>query len=167
MGKFVNQYLKGDWFNSESTAILINEAQYAKAENYPIEEEDVYKDIVRIPEVHRIDRNGKPIEESTVCWIYGTPHRSIAVLRGYQKSINAEIYMDERTRNRLGVKAGESYEFRFKRARLWGQLIWAWKASETGYRVASRLAVIGLILGLLAFIPVLIDWGKSLWACLK
>jgi hypothetical protein len=88
-----------------------------KLKIYPIAEEDVYKDIVRIPEVHRIDRNGNPIEESTVCWIYGTPHRSTAVLRGYQKSVNAEIHMDERTRNRLGVKAGESYEFKFKRAK--------------------------------------------------
>lgn len=132
-----------------------------------IEEADVYKDIVRIPELHRTDREGKPIEESTVCWINGTPQRSVAVLRGYQKSANAEIHMDERTRNRLGVQLDHSYDFRFKKAGFCGQLKWAWKASETGYRVASRLGVIGLIVGLLAFIPVLVDWIKALVCWLR
>jgi hypothetical protein len=127
-----------------------------------IGEEDVYKDIVRIPEIHRTDRNGKTIEESTVCWIDGTPERSVAVLRGYQQSTDAEIHMDDRTRARLGVKLGHPYDFRFKQAGFCGQLKWAWKASETGYRVASRLGVIGLIVGVLAFIPVLVDWIKSL-----
>jgi len=73
--------------------------------------------------------------------------------------------MDEKTRNRLGgIKIGESYDFTFTPAGLPGQLRWAWNASETGYRVASRLAVIGLILGLLAFVPVLVEWVKRLWA---
>jgi hypothetical protein len=115
--------------------------------------EDIYKDIVRIPQVHRIDKDGKPIEESTVCWIRGAPHVSLAVLRGYRDSENAEIHMDERTRNRLGVQIGDSIKFEFETAGLWGQLKWAWGASETAYRVSSRLAVVGLILGILAFIP--------------
>lgn len=130
-----------------------------------IPEQDVYKDIVRIPEVHRIDKKGNTIEESTACWIKGAPRSSVAVLRGYQMSDSAEIHMDDRTRNRLGVQLDELHDFRFRPAGLWGQLVWAWKASETGYRVASRLAVIGLILGVLAFIPVLADWVKSLWSC--
>ena len=124
--------------------------------------EDVYKDIVRIPQVHRTDKNGQPIEESTVCWIRGAPRVSVAVLRGYQDSQNAEIHMDERTRNRLGVQIGESIKFEFETAGSWGQLKWAWRASETGYRVSSRLAVVGLFLGVLAFIPVFCDWIK--WA---
>jgi hypothetical protein len=130
----------------------------------PISEEDIYKDIVQVPEVHRVGEDGSSIEESTVCWIDGTPHASVAVLRGYQQSSDAEIHMDERTRNRLGVKVGESHEFKFKRAGWWGQLRWAWNASETGYRVTSRLAVIGLLLGLLAFVPVLVEFIKWLWA---
>jgi hypothetical protein len=124
--------------------------------------EDVYKDLVRIPENFRKDKDGKTIEESTVCWIHGAPRVSLAVLRGYQKQPNGpEIHMDDRTRNRLGVHLGESYEFEFKVAGLWGELKWAWRASETGYRVASRLAIVGLILGLLAFLPVfwdLLNW---------
>ncbi len=132
-----------------------------------IPDEDVYKDMVRIAEVYRIDKDGDPIEESTVCWIDGTPQSTVAVLRGYQKSADAEIHMDERTRHRLGVQIDETHEFAFRRAGIWGQLRWAWDASETGYRVASRLAVIGFILGLLAFIPVLKDLVASLWRCLS
>ena len=130
-----------------------------------LQDGDVYKDIVRIAEVHRADKNGEIIEESTVCWISGGPHSSLAVLRGYQNSDKAEIHMDDRTRARLGVKLDEIHDFEFRRAGLWGQLRWAWSASETGYRVSSRLAVIGLILGVLAFIPVLIDLAKSLLRC--
>ncbi len=134
----------------------------------PISEEFIYKDTVQIPEVHRTDKNGKTIEEATVCLIGGTPRSSFVVLRGYQESIKPEIHMDERTRNRLGgIKIGESYDFAFTPVGLRGQLQWAWNASETGYRVASRLAVIGLILGLLAFIPVLVDWIKALWSCIS
>jgi hypothetical protein len=129
----------------------------------PIPEEDVYRDIVRIPEVYRTDKKGKTIEESKVCRIEGTPRSSYAVLRGYQISSNAEIHMDERTRNRLGVQLDELHDFKFRPAGLWGELDWALNASETGYRVASRLAIIGFILGVLAFIPVLADWAKLLW----
>ncbi|SRR5258708_3470217 len=136
-----------------------------KLEVRSIADEGVYKDIVRIPEVHRTDKNGDTIEESTCCRISGTPRSSFAVLRGYQKCEKAEIHMDDRTRNRLGgIKVGESYDFTFTPAGLSGQLQWAWNASETGYRVASRLAVIGLVLGLLAFIPVLVECVKWLWA---
>jgi hypothetical protein len=128
-----------------------------------IADRDVYKDIVRIPEIHRVDRNGNIIEEATICWIRGTPKKSVVTLRGFQRSSAPEIRMDERTRLRLGVDSGESYDFEFKHAGMWGQLKWAWRASETGYQVASRLAVIGLVLGILAFLPVLHDW--LIWLC--
>jgi hypothetical protein len=116
-------------------------------EVHQLAEEDVYKDLVRIPQSQRLDRSGDKIEESTICWIYGTPKSSVATLRGFQASSGPEVHMDERTRNRLGVELGQSYNFTFKKAGVWGQLRWAWCASETGYKVASRIAVIGLVLG--------------------
>jgi hypothetical protein len=130
---------------------------------HELAKEDVYKDLVRIPECHRLDESGNRIEESTVCWIRGTPKESVATLRGFQHSKGPEIHMDDRTRNRLGVELGRSYNFTFSKARWWGQLRWAWCASETGYQIASRLAVIGLLLGILAFLPLLVDWLKCLW----
>ena len=100
-------------------------------------QEDVYKDLVRIPECKRFDESGNEIEESTICWIRGAPKESVATLRGFQNSVDPKIYMDERTRNRLGVELGESYNFTFRKAGLWGQLRWAWCASETGYQIAT------------------------------
>jgi hypothetical protein len=132
-----------------------------------IPDEDVYKDIIRVPEAYRIDENGNTIEESRACRIGGAPRGSVAVLRGWRGSMSAEIHMDEKTRNRLGVRLDECYDFTFRPVGLWGQLVWAWNASETGYRVASRLAVIGLMLGVLAFIPVLWDWAKLIWQCTR
>jgi hypothetical protein len=132
-----------------------------------IADRDVYKDIVRVPERYRLDESGKPIEEATLCGIRGTPKKSVVMLRGFQRSDDPEIRMDDRTRFRLGVELGKSYDFRFQRASPWGQLRWAWCASETGYKVASRLAVIGLVLGVLAFLPVLADWMRYLWEYAK
>jgi hypothetical protein len=132
-----------------------------------IADQDVYKDIVRVPERYRLDESDETIEEATICWINGTPRKSIVTLRGFQRSDEPEIRMDDRTRIRLGVELGKSYNFTFKRASVWGQLRWAWSASETGYKVASRLAVIGFFLGVLAFLPVLAEWMKFLWDCAK
>jgi hypothetical protein len=132
-----------------------------------IADRDVYKDIVRVPERYRLDESGEIIEEATICWILGTSKKSVVTLRGFQRSDEPEIRMDDRTRIRLGVKLGESYNFTFKRAYVWGQIRWAWCASETGYKIASRLAVIGLFLGILAFLPVLADWMKLLWEYVK
>jgi hypothetical protein len=129
-----------------------------------VAEEDVYKDIARIPQAHRVDKKGNPIEESTVCWVDGTPSRSLVVLRGYKGAAGAagaEIHMDERTRDRLGVKLGEVHNFRFRAAGHWGQFRWALTASETGYRVASRIAAVSLFVGFIGLIPVSIDWAKS------
>jgi hypothetical protein len=133
----------------------------------PIADRDVYKDIVRIPEAHRVDKKGKTIEEATVCWVHGTPKKHVVTVRGFQLSSAPEIRMDDRSRGRLGVRSGESYPFEFTRAGICGQLWWAWSASETGYKVASRLALIGLLLGVLAFIPILQDWLKGLWEWAK
>lgn len=136
-----------------------------KLKVFRIAKEDVYKDIVRIPETHRTDKNGNTIEESTVCGVSGTPKTSFVVLRGYEDSTEAEIHMDDSTRIRLGVKLHETYDFQFKPARFSGQLRWAWKASETGYRVASRLGIAGFILGVLSLLlalPPFVDWIKDL-----
>ena len=141
-----------------------------KLKVFQIAKEDVYKDIVRIPETHRTDENGKTIEESTVCWVSGTPKSSFVVLRGYQDSTDAEIHMDDSTRTRLGVKLHDSYDFRFKKAGFAGQLKWAWEASETGYRVASRLGIAGFMLGILSLIlalPPLVDWIRDLLCRLR
>ncbi len=117
--------------------------------------EDIYKDIVRVPEEHRRDVIGETIEESTVCKITANHKSTYAVLRGtrgVQAKPEAVAMMDDKTRNRLGLKKGDEIEFGFKHSRFWGQWWWAWNASETAFRVATRLALVSLALGLLGFV---------------
>jgi hypothetical protein len=125
-----------------------------RLEVHQLPKDDVYKDIVRVNERHRRDRQGNPIKEGRVCRVIANQRRCFAVLRGYEDSDTPRIRMDDFTRKeRLGLDVDKSYDFEFRPAGLIGQLRWAWNAAEMGYQVASRIAVMGLVLGCLAFIP--------------
>jgi hypothetical protein len=71
--------------------------------------------------------------------------------------------MDDVTRDYLGVSYGQAYEFQIRPSRWCGELRWALGATEIGYRISSRLAVLSVLLGclglLLAAFP---DWGGML-----
>jgi len=115
-------------------------------------EEDVYKDIARIAEANRLDSTGAIIPEGEVCKL-STSGRSVFVLiRGKGETAEAAVWLDERTRNCLGVSAGHQAEFTVERAGLIGQFRWAWNAAEPSYRVAARLAVVSVILGLIGLL---------------
>lgn len=116
-------------------------------------EEEVYRDIVRVPEAQRTDRNGRMIKEGEICEISGNHRKAFAILRGNEQSTAPNILMDERTRNALCVCLNQKYEFQFTQVSLWGQARWAWSASDIGYRVATRIAIVALVLGILGFIP--------------
>jgi hypothetical protein len=111
--------------------------------------EDVYRDIARIPEAHRLDVGGRLIPEGTVCRVLAGCRKAFVVLRGKGDCSDAAIWLDERTRNLLNVNLGEEAEFQLKKVRLWGQLRWAWDSADAAYRVAARLAVLSVVLGLL------------------
>lgn len=110
-------------------------------------EEDVYRDIARVPEVHRKDRKGKMIEEGNVCRLTCEGRSTYVLLRGKGDEAEGAIWLDERTRNRLGITAGSQRGFEFCPAGIWGQTCWAWSASDPSYRVSARLAVLSLALG--------------------
>jgi len=110
-------------------------------------ETDVYRDIARVPEIHRKDQTGRTVPEGSVCKL-STPGRSVYVLlRGVGDETEAGIWLDERTRNRLSLSVGHQAEFEFHPCGLWGQTCWAWSASDPSYRVAARLAVLSVLLG--------------------
>ena len=62
--------------------------------------------------------------------------------------------MDDFTRgpDKLDVNQDQQYDFEFKPAGFCGGVLWAWNATEMGYRIASRIAVISLVSGLLALL---------------
>jgi hypothetical protein len=65
---------------------------------------------------------------------------------------NAAIYIDEKSRNALGVAIRDVKEFTFRPARWWGVLKWVWQASDPAYRVGARLGIAGFILGIIGLI---------------
>jgi len=115
-------------------------------------EADVYRDIARIPEPHRKDRRGQTIAEGSVCKLSSSGKSVYVLLRGKGETEEAAIWMDERTRNKLGVSTGQEVDFDLSTVGWKGQFLWAWSASDPAYRITARLALISVILGCLGFI---------------
>ncbi len=124
-----------------------------RLEVHELNHEDVYKDIIRVNEAHRINKQGENIKEGQVCLVRVEGRKCLAVLRGCQHSKAPEIRMDEYTREKkLAVLCKHSYEFEFKPVGMIGEFRWAWNATEMGYQVSSRLAVLGFITGVLGLL---------------
>jgi hypothetical protein len=138
-----------------------------KLEVHQLSGAEVYRDIVRVNEAHRTDKRKKPIKEGQVCLIRANGRKCLAVLRGYQNGNAAEIRMDDYTRgaDKLDLRYLQSYEFEFKKVRFIGKCRWAWNATEMGYQVASRIALIGFVMGLVGLF-LAVDW-HWFWSVLR
>lgn len=110
--------------------------------------DDVYKDIIHIPESCRHDAYGHVIPEGTVCKVAYRGRATFALVRGSGNSSEKEIRIDERLRNLLGFSINEEVDLQLKKVGLWGQFRWAWNASDPAYRVAARMGGLSVILGL-------------------
>jgi len=133
---------------------------------HQLNKEDIYKDIIRVNEAHRINRHGATIKEGQVCLVLVNGRKCLVVLRGHQDSDTPQVRMDDYTRGRLGLRENVSYEFEFKQMGFVGQLRWAWDATEIGYQVASRIAVLGFIMGAIGLVLVIAEhfnWRDFLW----
>jgi len=124
---------------------------------------DVYKDMARILEAFRINDKGETIPEGTVCRVSVGKKSILLAIRGHRDHQNAVIHMDEKTRNRLGVKSGDTVDFTLHQLGWWGQFRWALTASDPAYRIASQLAVLSVVLGLLGFVLGVV----GVWIALK
>jgi hypothetical protein len=136
---------------------------------------DLYRDLVRIPDSCRKDQHQKPIKEGRVVRLeFGSASR-LVVVRGVEgcdvhKNCTDElcIHMDEVTRDHLKVAFRQVCDFRLKPVHRWGELRWAWNATEIGYRISAQLAAVGVALGVVALIPTIWDltrWVARLLAC--
>jgi len=114
--------------------------------------DEVYRDMARVPEMHRIDAKGKPISEGCICYVKAGGRRILLSLRGVAGASNAAIQIDEKTRNALVLTAGEEADFEFLRVSWLGQFLWAWRASEPAYRIPARLGLLSLVLGLIGLV---------------
>lgn len=109
--------------------------------------DDVYRDIARVPEPHRKDPRGNTIPEGEVCRLSVGEKSALVLLRGQGDTTEAAIWLDERTRNRLALTPDQDAEVEIQPVGLYGQLCWAWEASDPAYRVVARLAVLSVVLG--------------------
>ncbi|HLF84850.1 MAG TPA: hypothetical protein VI837_11800, partial [Blastocatellia bacterium] len=128
----------------------------------PTKLKNIWRDCVNIPEAHRKDARGERIKEGTICKIAADGGTTRVYVKGILGETKPIVKMDEKTRNDLGVVVGTEYEFELTKAGCWGQLLWAWDATDPVARIAARsglilgglsvvLGVIGLVLGLLAY----------------
>ncbi len=128
--------------------------------------EDVYRDLVRVPEVHRKDMEGRTIAEAEVRRIRIGSRTAFVVLRGWKDTSEATIRLDERTRNLLGVDLGENLEFSFESA-WFGGLRWAWNSTDIAYRTMAKLALLSVLLslfgGILGVIGLILGLRASCW----
>jgi len=118
------------------------------------DQEDIYRDIVRIPEKCRVGPRDEVIPEGCVCKIVllKTGRSGYAIVRGTGHREEPIVKMDERLRNILGVEPGDQVELMIQKVGLLGEFYWAWRASDPAYRVAARMALLSIVLGMVGFL---------------
>jgi hypothetical protein len=72
-----------------------------------------------------------------------------AVARGEPAGGKDRIILDSSTRQKLGVKLNTPTNFTFEMADSWDEFVWAWQATDAMPRIAARLGLISVILGLI------------------
>ena len=80
-------------------------------------------------------------------WARGRRVRALA--RGAPANNRTNIYLDLSSRNRLRVRLGEQIEFTIEKGDFMDELLWAWSATDAMPRIAARLGVLSLGLGLI------------------
>ena len=114
---------------------------------HQVPKSDVFSDSVRVhyshrPEVAagrimRVCANGKVIR---------------AVARSAIKNDRGGVWLDDAMRKYLGVRDDKEADFEFKPPTVWDEWIWAWHASNAVTRVAARISLISLFLGVLGLV---------------
>lgn len=108
---------------------------------------DVFQDMARVELRHRLgSKAGKVI----VLEARGKKARALA--RGAPGRDAASIYLDDATRDRLGLSSGEDVDFTITPGGFFDEFVWGWGATNAVTRVGTRLAVLSIALGVLGFI---------------
>jgi hypothetical protein len=85
-----------------------------------------------------------------------------ALARGAPSRDTKSIYLDDATRDRLGLSSGESVDFTIEKGGFWDEFVWGWQATNAVTRVGTRLGVLSVVLGFLG----LVLGGIALWVTL-
>jgi len=109
---------------------------------HQVELDEVFEDMARVAYEHRPhSKTGRII----VLKVGNKVARVMA--RGAPGRDQKSIYIDDATRERLGLSTGREANFTILPARFWDEFVWAWQATNPVTRVAGRLGIIALGLG--------------------
>jgi len=108
---------------------------------------DAWKDIVRIKEGFRRDRNGTHVRRGTICRITAPNGRSKWIVVHGRKPNDNRIEMDLNVRLALDVKIGETYAFVLDQLSPIQSLWFPWKASDPMFRLPAQMGIISFVIG--------------------
>lgn len=115
--------------------------------------EDVFRDLVRIPEAQRLDRRERPIENGAICKITVRDKSILATVRGCgEDELPPYVFLDRKQRDALGVSPPTAYDFDLRPVWLIGQCRWGWHASDPAYRLAARLGLLSVTLSVVSVV---------------
>lgn len=118
----------------------------------PLEREDVFEDMVRVHLSHR--PNSKA---GSVIKVRANGQTTRAIARGAPGNSREEIFLDLATRQKLGLSLNQAADIKILAASTFDELIWAWNATNAMPRIASRLAVLSIVLGVVGLLLGLIS----------
>jgi hypothetical protein len=126
---------------------------------------DIYRDIARVPELYRIDSAGKAIPEGRICKVTVGAKSVLLSLRGQQSHSDPAVHLDDVTRLKLNVELGTQVCLQFRQVWWLGQFLWAWRATDPGYRIAARVATLSVALSVFGLIAgavgIVLTWRFS------
>lgn len=114
--------------------------------------DDVFSDIVRIPEAYRMSSCGEFIRNGALIRIAHKGHKVFAIVRGLE-CLDPVVQMDEFIRERLCIKPGEKVNRGgIRLAKLYEKPFWLLFATNPAVHVSAWLAAISIGLGVLSII---------------
>ena len=120
-----------------------------KLEVHQLPHDEVYLDIVRIAEPYRLRAHGSPIEEGSVCSLRCRGREILVVARG-SSSTERHVFLDERSRIKLGVDLARTYDFEMTTVGFFGKVCWALRASDIRYSFPALVSFVSVCLGVLS-----------------
>jgi hypothetical protein len=112
-----------------------------KLEVHQLAQEEVYLDIVKIAEQYRLRADGSSIEEGSGCSLRCSGREILVVARGSAVT-ERHIFLDERSRNKLGIDLARTYEFEMTTLGSWGSCVGHCKPAmcDTVFPLSFRLS---------------------------
>jgi hypothetical protein len=118
-------------------------------EVHQLPRDEVYLDIARVAEKYRVDPSGKLVEEGSVCLLQHAGRKIFVVVRG-STSTEKYVFLDERSRTKLGVELNHTYDFELNKVGFVGKVRWAHQASDVRSSFPTHISFVSVALGILS-----------------